>query len=198
MTFILIVCLGTRNKMSIWSSLDPLSGSLGPQLYLSPGLQPPHSTGRLSWYFPIIITVSSVPMSSSPWKSWVLPSIGPFGYKYCIYLRIGTVKSSSEEAVFPFNQWAEDWALTLVWKMGEGSQFSMMCVLVAQTCPTLCDPMDCSPPGTSVCGILQARIWSGLPFPSPGYLPNPGIEPGSPALQADSLPSEPPWKPPWK
>ena len=41
-------------------------------------------------------------------------------------------------------------------------------------------------------GILQARI---LPFPSPGDLPNPGIEPRSPALQADSLPTEPPGKP---
>ena len=38
--------------------------------------------------------------------------------------------------------------------------------------------------------------WSGLPFPPPGDLPNAGIEPGSPALQADSLPSEPPRKPP--
>ena len=37
--------------------------------------------------------------------------------------------------------------------------------------------------------------WSGLPFPSPGDLPDPGIEPGSPALQADALPSEPPGKP---
>ena len=37
--------------------------------------------------------------------------------------------------------------------------------------------------------------WSGLPFPSPGDLPNPGIEPGSPALHVDSLPSEPPRKP---
>ena len=39
-------------------------------------------------------------------------------------------------------------------------------------------------PGSSVHGILQARIQSGLPFPSPGDLPNPGIELGSPALQA--------------
>ena len=39
--------------------------------------------------------------------------------------------------------------------------------------------------------------WSGLPFPSPGDLPNPGTEPGSPALQADSSPSEPPGKPQW-
>ena len=38
------------------------------------------------------------------------------------------------------------------------------------------------------------KYWSGLPFPSPGDLPDPGIEPGSPALQADSLPSEPPGK----
>ena len=47
--------------------------------------------------------------------------------------------------------------------------------------------MDCSPPGSSVHGILQARIWS-------GDLPNPGIKPGSPALQADALSSEPPGK----
>ena len=39
------------------------------------------------------------------------------------------------------------------------------------------------------------EYWSGLPFPSPGDLPNTGIEPGSPALQADALLSEPPGKP---
>ena len=41
----------------------------------------------------------------------------------------------------------------------------------------------------------RQEYWSGLPFPSPGDLPNPGIEPESPALQADALPSEPPGKP---
>ena len=41
----------------------------------------------------------------------------------------------------------------------------------------------------------RQEYWSGLPFPSPGDLPNPGIKPGSPALQADALPSEPPGKP---
>ena len=50
---------------------------------------------------------------------------------------------------------------------------------VAQPCPTLCNPMDCSPPGFSVHGILQAEYWSGLPFPSPGDLPNPGVKPES-------------------
>ena len=66
---------------------------------------------------------------------------------------------------------------------------------VAQSCPTLCDPMDGSLPGSAVHGILQARILEWLPFPSPGDLPNPGIKPGSPALQIDALPSEPPGKP---
>ena len=43
--------------------------------------------------------------------------------------------------------------------------------------------------------FFRQEYWSGLPFPSPGALPNTGIEPGSPALQADALPSEPPGKP---
>ena len=43
-------------------------------------------------------------------------------------------------------------------------------------------------------GFSRQEYWSGFPFPSPGHLPNPGIEPGSPALQAGSLPSEPPGK----
>ena len=64
-------------------------------------------------------------------------------------------------------------------------------VLVAQSCPTLCNPMGCSPPGSSVHGILW-EYWSGLPFPSARALPDPGPEPRSPSLQADSLPSEPP------
>ena len=44
-------------------------------------------------------------------------------------------------------------------------------------------------------GFSRQEYWSGLPFPSPGDLPDPGIEPRSPALQADTLPSEPPGKP---
>ena len=44
-------------------------------------------------------------------------------------------------------------------------------------------------------GFFRQEYWSGLPFPSPGDLPNPGVEPGSPALQADALSSQPPGKP---
>ena len=54
---------------------------------------------------------------------------------------------------------------------------------VAQSCPTLSDPMDCSPPGSSDHGIFQARILEWVV--TPGGLTNPGIEPGSLALQAD-------------
>ena len=55
---------------------------------------------------------------------------------------------------------------------------------VAQSCPTLCNPMDCSSPGSSVHGIFQARILHGLPFSAPGDLPNPGIKPVSPTSPA--------------
>ena len=57
-----------------------------------------------------------------------------------------------------------------------------LCVLVTQSWPTLCNHMDYNPPGSFVHGILQARILEWEPFPSPGYLPNPGIELGFPAL----------------
>ena len=66
--------------------------------------------------------------------------------------------------------------------------------LGSQLCPTLCDPMDCSPPGSSLYGILQARILE-LPCPPPGDPPNPRHKTRSPALRADSLPSEPPGEP---
>ena len=68
-------------------------------------------------------------------------------------------------------------------------------MLVAQSYLTFCNPMDCRPPGSSVHGIFRQEYWNGLPFPSPGDLPNSGIEPRSPALQANSLTSEPSGKP---
>ena len=55
--------------------------------------------------------------------------------------------------------------------------------------------MDCSPPGFSVHGIPLAKILEWVAIPFSGDLPDPGLEPSSPALQADSLPSEPPGKP---
>ena len=56
--------------------------------------------------------------------------------------------------------------------------------------------MDFSPPGSSLpMEFSRQEYWRGLPFPSPGDLPDPGIDPRPPTLQADSLPSEPPGKP---
>ena len=66
---------------------------------------------------------------------------------------------------------------------------------VAHLCLTLCDPMDCSPPGSSVHGILQAKRLEWFAIPSPGDLPDPGIEPRSPTLGANSLLFELPRKP---
>ena len=63
----------------------------------------------------------------------------------------------------------------------------VVAVLVAQLCLTFCDPMDYSPPGSSVHGILQARILEWVAVSFSRDLPNPGIETGSPALQAASL-----------
>ena len=49
-------------------------------------------------------------------------------------------------------------------------------------------PTVCCPTGSSVRGFSRQEHWSGLPFPPPGDVPNPGIEPASPALRSDSLP----------
>ena len=72
---------------------------------------------------------------------------------------------------------------------------SSMKVLVAKSCLTLCNCMDYSLLVLFVHETSQARILEWVAFPSPEDLPNPGINPGSSALQADSLPSEPPGKP---
>ena len=106
--------------------------------------------------------------------------------------------------------WEGPWSLVSVTRMitpwmdqshGMGPQMTLggvehcavMC-LVAQLYPTLCDPVDCSPPISSVHGDSPGKNASGLLCPPPGDHPTPGTEPRSPTLQADSLPSEPPGK----
>ena len=68
------------------------------------------------------------------------------------------------------------------------------CCLVANSCLTLCDPMDCSLPGSSVHRILQARILEWVAFPPPGDLPDLWIELTSPALAGRFFTTEPPGK----
>ena len=67
--------------------------------------------------------------------------------------------------------------------------------LVAKSCPILVTPWTVAGQAPLSVGFSQQEYWSGLPFPPPGDLPNPGIKSGSPALQADSLPAEAPGKP---
>ena len=71
---------------------------------------------------------------------------------------------------------------------------------VTQSCPTQSEvttPWTIAYQAPSSVGFSRQEYWSGLPFPSPGDLPDPGIEPRSPALEADALTSEPPGKPNW-
>ena len=66
---------------------------------------------------------------------------------------------------------------------------------VAQSCPALCDPWTVAHQAPPSMGFSRQECWSGLPFPSPGDLPDPGIKPSSLILQADALTSAPPGKP---
>ena len=64
------------------------------------------------------------------------------------------------------------------------------CVLSHSVVSDSCDPIDCTHQAPLSMGFSRQEYWSGLPFPSPGDLPHPGIEPRSPVLHADSLPTE--------
>ena len=68
-------------------------------------------------------------------------------------------------------------------------------VVYLMSCPTLHDPVDCSPPGSSSMGFPRQEYRSKMPFPSPGDLLYWGIRPACPALQAGSFTAEPPGKP---
>ena len=88
-----------------------------------------------------------------------------------------------------FTSWATREAKLITWIYPNEKKVK---VLVIQSFPTLGESVDCSSPGSME--FSRQEYWSGLPFPSPGNLPDPGIELGSPALQADSLLTEPPGK----
>ena len=72
---------------------------------------------------------------------------------------------------------------------------ALCCWLDTKLYPTICDPMDCSPPSFSVHGISLARILDGLSFPSPGALPDSQIESVTPGLAGRFFTAEPPGKP---
>ena len=157
------------SRQEYWSGLPFLSpGDLTnpgtkPQSLASPAL----ADGSRLWI------LKPQPLEVRPqWQPPALRSNGPRGFRW-------PAGGSPELSSFP--------------RMGfvavGPSVWGTAAALLTQSRPTLCDPLDCSPPGSSVHGILPLQeYWSGLPFLSPGDLHNTGIEPGSPALQVDSLP----------
>ena len=86
------------------------------------------------------------------------------------------------QGIFPTQDWT--WVsciagrFFIIWAPGK----LKVKVLVTRSCPTLCDPMDYSPPTFLFMGLSQQEHWSGLPFPSLGYLPDQGIKLLSPTL----------------
>ena len=101
--------------------------------------------------------------------------------------------------------WLSQWALLVWFWVGNSiktafwwreeilkNYWSLIKVLVVQSCLTLHDTMDFGPPGSSLCGIFQAWILEWVAIPFPRDIPSPGIKARSPVLQVDSLPSEPP------
>ena len=69
-----------------------------------------------------------------------------------------------------------------------------ICMLVAQLCPTLCEPMNCSPEAPPSLEFSRQGYWNGLTFPFPGDLPDPGIEPRSSCIAGRFFTAEPPGK----
>ena len=122
-----------------------------------------------------------VPPSSEPsLKTWSL-SLSTI-VTSCLYTSLSNWLEDSWRQVLPQNAYLTDFFLNK-WNIKSG----MHACLVAQLCPTFRNFMDSRPPGSSVRGILLARILKWVAMPSSRDLLNPGIEPASPALQADSL-----------
>ena len=115
-----------------------------------------------------------------------------------------SVQHSICQQIWKMQQWPQDWKRSVFIPIPKKdnvnvqttAQLHLFYMLaseseVAQLCQTLCDTVDCSPPGSSIHGILQTRVL-GCHFFLQGNLPDPGMEPWYPALQADALTSEPP------
>ena len=100
-----------------------------------------------------------------------------------IFIRKKKEKEKEDSYLDSFKEETETKAYLggLFWNMNSMKQelreYRKTFVLVAKSCLTLCNPMDCTPPGSSVHGIFQARILEWLPFPSPRDSPEPWILP---------------------
>ena len=120
---------------------------------------------------------------------------------------LGQVRTYFRASVFSFVKWRSKTILRWLQNQANHSplgQMSQPCPApslslcsVTKSSPTLCNPIGCSPQAPLSIGFLRQECWSGLPFPTPGDLPNPGIEPTSPvspALAGRLFNAEPPGK----
>ena len=118
-------------------------------------------------------------LSRAPWK-WEAPT-----RMKCICLPFILLSTYVPDAVWALGLQNTSQILDFKWlwsgpiKKSIGQVYEVCMFSVAQSCLTLCSSMDYSLPGSSVHGIFQARILEGLPFPSPGNPPNPGVKPSS-------------------
>ena len=135
-----------------------------------------------------------------PWACTVPPVLPlPYPGLYCVVNHFSVIKSFAVNSLIIIRT---RWPLCSVSPQTMMKTFpdvflapTRLVVLKSLQSHLTLQPMDCGLPGSSVHGILQARILSGFSCPPPGDLPNPGIKPQYHALQANSLQSEPLGKP---
>ena len=141
------------------------------------------------------LVTKSCPTLATPWTvaQQALPSMGfsSISMGYWNGLPFPSPGDLPDPAIKPFPALASGFFTTE--PQGKPICECAVLCLVTQLCQTLCDPINSGPQGSSVRGDSSGKeYWSGLPCPSPGHLPNPGIEFKSSTLQASSLPSETP------
>ena len=187
-----LVCRGLCTLVAL--SEQGAAGPWPPHLLL---LTPPSATSALSVPSPHGVFVKPSPASLElppvPQNSGnSYPAVGFLGFTE-FPTRHGITCWQAQSGTILFPDTGETWGLLVYF----------VCVYVCararaeslQSCLALGDPMDCSQGPLSIGSFSKQEYFSGLPFPSPGDLPSPVIEPRSPEFQADSLPSKPPRKP---
>ena len=135
--------------------------------------------------FPVLHYLPEFAQSHVHWGSDAIQPSRPLLPPFLLPSILLSLKIFSNELT-PRIRWPKYWSFSVSPSSEGWFPLVVVIVLVAQSCPTLCDPMDRGPPVSSVHGILQTKIleWIAIAFSRGSF--DPGIEPGSPPLQADS------------
>ena len=128
---------------------------------------------EIHWNLPVRMDIPG----SGKNEIWSSQTLNPVDISPALMLhRIFSTTGKNSQTFSPWLLWLSEWVKSL----SHVQLFATPWTVAQQAPPSM--------------GFSRQEYWSGLPFPSPGDLPDPGIEPRSPTLQADSLPSEPPGK----